>query len=473
MVELNFSGDLTDTNYFCLPKIIPGIYDDVNFGKFLSDFQAFDREENRLNITKIDENSWKISNSGKLKKIRYRIDDGWENFDSEDLRPYRSAESSFNDSVLILNTHSLFGYFKDHTNLPFRINIQKQKGFYAATSLSRIKSSKSEDEFLAPNYNQLVDNPIMYSLPDTTFIKLPNISVEVACYSSSSRSISNDIAVHISLLLKNQAAYLGGKLLTNHFTFIIYHNLNTNNLSNFADGLEHSNSTLILMYSPLDMEILKRIVFKHTSHEFFHILMPIGLHSREIADYNFNSPKFSRHLWLYEGMTEYFTIHMPIKQNMQSLDEFIEVIESKISKMNQFKNVVSITQLSLHVMEMPDEYMNVYFKGALINLCLDIQLRELSKGTYGVQDLVLELINKYGKDKPFEDAELFDEIIEITGYPEIRDFIDNYIRGNRPIPLKEDLLKVGLHLDVETGEISPISPLSEQQINLRWQWINH
>ena len=42
-------------------------------------------------------------------------------------------------------------------------------------------------------------------------------------------------------------------------------------------------------------------------------------------------------------MAEYFTIHMRIKQNMESLDEFLKVLENKISKMNEYSNDISFT----------------------------------------------------------------------------------------------------------------------------------
>ena len=217
---------------------------------------------------------------------------------------------------------------------------------------------------------------------------------------------------------------------------------------------------------------MKSNIFNLASHEFFHTQIPLGLHSYEIANFDFNHPKFSKHLWLYEGMTEYFTIHMPVKQNMETLEQFIHVVESKISGMKKFNNKISFTELSRNVLEMPDEYMNVYYKGPLINLCLDIELRDLSHGAYGVQNLVSDLMNKYGKDKPFNDDDLFKDIYEITGYSEIKSFIKNYIDGAQELPLKEELKKVGFDLNNETGKISEIIPLSEDQHFLRRQWIN-
>lgn len=472
LVKLNFTGKLTDTSYFYLPRIVPGIYDDLDYGKFINNFKAIDKKGQDLKINRIDNNCWEIIGTKNLSTIKYAVNDGWEKFDFEGIRPYRSSESHFDSSVVILNANTVFGYFSHQENLPFKINIKKPENLYGATSLSKIKSSKNEDKFLALNYRTLVDNPIMYSYPDTASIKLPDISVNVACFSSSRKKIANELANFIMPLVKNQTEYLGGKLATRKFTFIIYHNQNSGNGDYFADGLEHNQSTLILMYAPLYLEILKKNIFNLASHEFFHTQMPLGLHSYEIANFDFNDPKFSKHLWLYEGMTEYFTIHMPIKQNMETLEQFIHVVESKISGMRRFDNTIPFTELSRNIMEMPDEYMNVYYKGALINLCLDIELRDLSHGAYGVQNLVSDLTKKYGKNKPFNDNDLFNDIYEITGYSEIKLFIENYIDGTYELPLMEELQKVGLDLDNKTGKISEIIPMSENQRKLRKQWIN-
>lgn len=471
-VELKFTGSLTDTSYFCFPKIVPGIYDDLNYGKFIRDFKAVDKKGELLHVMQKDENCREITGTNDLAVISYAVTGGWEKFDFEGIRPYRSSESHFDSSVVILNANSVFGYFSHQENIPFRINIKKPEEFYGATSLPRVRSSKTEDRFTAENYRILVDNPIMYSCPDTASIRLPEISVQIACFSGSKEKIAGELTEFIGPLLKNQTDYLGGKLATDKYTFILYHNRNDENTHYFADGLEHSQSTLILTYAPFDMEILKNIVFGLASHEFFHTQMPLGLHSFEIANFDFNRPEFSKHLWLYEGMTEYFTIHMPIKQNMQTPGEFIQVVESKIAGMKKFNHTVSFTEMSRNILDMPDEYMNVYFKGPLINLCLDIQLRELSGGTYGVQNLVSDLMNKYGKYKPFDDDDLFNDIYTITGYPEIKAFVENYIEGNQELPLKEALQKVGLELNNETGKIMEITPLNEKQKFLRKHWIN-
>ena len=133
---------------------------------------------------------------------------------------------------------------------------------------------------------------------------------------------------------------------------------------------------------------------------------------------------------------------------------------------------ISFTEFSKNVIDMPEDYMNVYFKGALINLCLDIRLRELSDGAYGVQNLIADLLDRYGKDKPFKDDVLFEDIYKQTGFPEIKEFVEMHIEGTESLPLKETLFKVGLLYDEETGTVTEMRTLNDKQRILRKQWIN-
>ena len=60
--------------------------------------------------------------------------------------------------------------------------------------------------------------------------------------------------------------------------------------------------------------------------------------------------------------------------------------------------------MSENVLEEPyaTNYNNVYQKGALIGMCMDILLREESNGQRSMLSLMKELSNKYGQNRPFK-----------------------------------------------------------------------
>ncbi|MBL7933519.1 MAG: peptidase M61, partial [Bacteroidia bacterium] len=89
------------------------------------------------------------------------------------------------------------------------------------------------------------------------------------------------------------------------------------------------------------------------------------------------------------------------------------------------------------------QYNNVYEKGAVIGMCLDIMLRDMSNGKYGTQDLMKDLATKYGKDKSFNDKDLFNDIEKFT-YPEIGAFLRTHVGGGKPLPMEDVLNRIGI-----------------------------
>ena len=153
----------------------------------------------------------------------------------------------------------------------------------------------------------------------------------------------------------------------------------------------------------------------------------------------------SQHLWMYEGVTEYFANLFQINQGLISNQDFYDRMSEKIASSMSFDDTVPFTVMSENILtdEYKDSYYNVYQKGALIGMALDIRLRELSDGKMGILDLMKKLSKKYGKDKPFNDEDLIGDIVDLT-YPEIQSFFDLYVTGETPIPYNEFFAKVGL-----------------------------
>ena len=70
-----------------------------------------------------------------------------------------------------------------------------------------------------------------------------------------------------------------------------------------------------------------------------------------------------------------------------------------------------------------------------------------------MRELVNDLAKKYGPNSPFDEELFFDELVQST-YPEVSDFINNYIEGTEQLPLKEYfefvLKKMMLHKTSQT-----------------------
>ncbi|PWK26722.1 putative metalloprotease with PDZ domain [Arcicella aurantiaca] len=427
-----------------MPKIVPGTYANYDFGRYVSDFKAFDASGKALSVEKLDKNSYKIKGAKSLNKVTYLVDDTWDSPEIAGEYVFEPAGTDIEENKLFaINTHGFIGYFDDMKRQTYEVTFTKPTGFYGATSLTAAKTNPKTDTFIVPNYNDLVDAPIMYCKPDTTILKVGGADILISVFSPNKKATSAEIAANVKTLLEAQKEYLGGALPIKKYAFVI---VLSDNLKNGSYGaLEHSYSSFYYLPEASSDE-LSQTVKDVCSHEFFHIVTPLSIHSVEIGEFDFNKPKMSKHLWMYEGMTEYAAGHMQMKYNLIDLPMYLNMLKSKISNMNdRYKDDVPFTVMSADVLEKyKDQYQNVYEKGALIGLCLDVKLRQLSGGKYGTQNLMRDLSKYYGKEKSFNDDELFDKITEVTKYPEIRQFFAKYVEGKEPLPIQETLKSVGI-----------------------------
>jgi predicted metalloprotease with PDZ domain len=158
----------------------------------------------------------------------------------------------------------------------------------------------------------------------------------------------------------------------------------------------------------------------------------------------------SEHLWMYEGVTEYFANLFQINQGLITEEEFYNRISEKMERANTLNDTMPFTTMSANVLAQPykDQYLNVYQKGALIGMCLDIIIRENSNGEKGILDLMQKLSKEYGVSKSFNDDELFAKITQLT-YPEVGDFLKTYVSGSTPIPYTRFFEKVGVEKTIK------------------------
>ena len=447
-----------DEVIFYLPKIIPGTYSIADYGRMVSDLQAFDKKGRSLEVKRLDDNTWKINNAKKIAKISYWVDDTYDN-PKEGPDIFQPAGTNIEDDKnFLLNSSGFFGYFEGMKKEEFELNIIRPKNFYGATGLKAesintdLSRKLRKGDFVAPDanstidrfkvddYDRLVDSPLMYSKPDTALVKVANTEVLVASYSPNNKVTAKEIAASIEEVLAAQNKFLGGKLPVDKYAFIFYF---TDQPVSSYGALEHSFSSIYYMPEQTIQQMNQQLR-DFAAHEFFHIVTPLTIHSEEIGSFDFNDPKMSRHLWLYEGMTEYFAGSVQVKYGLVSPEEYLGMLTEKILTSAQFNDELAFTELSLGALdEYADQYYNVYMKGALIGLALDLKLRKLSDGAYGVQDMMADLSSKYGMDKSFKDEALFDEITAMT-YPKIGEFLNTYVAGNTPLNYEEIFEQVGV-----------------------------
>ena len=438
----------TDEITYSIPKTVPGTYSDDNYGKYVDDLKAFDKKGNALTVKKTDENSWSISNAKTLNKITYLVNDTYdtekgEGFGGGDIFSPSGSNIDAGKNIM-LNTHCFVGYFTNFMATPYKVNISHPAALWGATSMKDKDPATTNDVFVTNRYAELVEYPIMYSKPNYTTFTVDDMEIQIAVYSPNGKITADAITPDMKKVMTAQKHFLGSINTTKKYSILLYLSTMKNDAQGFG-ALEHPTATTVVFPEMMPSDALAQQLKDVVSHEFFHIVTPLTIHSQEIQNFDYNAPKMSEHLWMYEGVTEYFANLFQINQGLIDEEEFYTRMAGKIENASKMNDTMPFTTMSKNVLVEPykTQYLNVYEKGALIGMCLDIIIRENSNGKRGILDLMQKLSSEYGVSNAFNDEELFAKITELT-YPAVGEFLKTYVSGTTPIPYDAFLAKVGV-----------------------------
>jgi len=453
-----------ETVTYRLPKVVQGTYAVSDFGSFVENFKALDYEGNELAVTSIDANTWSIANAKELDKITYLVND---TFDIEQAggqpTPFSPSGTNISSENYVLNLHGFIGYFDALKNNQYKLDVVAPASFVRTSALQNVGDTPSEDgslitsSYFASRYFEITDNPMMYGVLDVEEFVVGGIKIVLSVYSPNNVHTAAKIKETMYTMMQAQKTYLGDVDSTPRYDIYLYlADQGATEPTGFG-ALEHHTSTVVVLPEAMPYEQLAESMIDVVSHEFFHIVTPLSVHSEDVHYFDYANPTFSKHLWMYEGVTEYFASLFQIDQDLVTEEEFYSKMVGKIQSAAGLDDTMSFTVMSENILDEPyaSNYFNVYQKGALIGMCVDILLREESNGNRGILSLMKELSAKYGKSKPFEDDAIISEIVAMS-YPSLKNFFETHVVGTTPIDYTVFFDKVGLEMVTDVIETNYI-----------------
>ena len=444
-VKIQLPDSLNESDVFCFPAIIPGTYARYDYGRVVTKFSAKDVSGKKLAFKRENINTFSFKKITKVKHLEYWVKDTWSDKKTKNYI-FQPAGTYFKENeVFVLNFSGIIGYIQSKSKLPFELNIAYPQNLFGSTSLTTKVVENGMDKYYVKDYNELIDSPVLYSKADTTSFYAGETKIGFSIYSENNIVNAQVVANSMKPLAYSLKDFFG-RLPVRNYQFLYYFS-DPSNKKTRGDGglgaLEHNYSSFYFLVEQKDTTSIKHMVRDVSSHEFFHILTPLNIHSDEIQNFDFQSPKMSKHLWMYEGITEYFAHLVQEKGGLITQKRFMEIIRTKMNEADNYPNY-SFTEMSSKILEdnFKVAYANVYEKGAVIAFLLDLRINELSEGKKNLKDLMLELSHVYGPNKSFPDSSLFD-VIEKISYPQIKTFLIDYVQGNKELPYEEYLKKIG------------------------------
>ena len=101
----------------------------------------------------------------------------------------------------------------------------------------------------------------------------------------------------------------------------------------------------------------------------------------------------------------------------------------------------------------PNALVSYYLKGSLIALCLDLLIRNRTRGRKSLDDLMLALWERHGQTGVGVPEDGVEKLAEEIAGARLRTFFDKALRSTDELPLKQWLATVGVDMQLRPAEV--------------------
>jgi predicted metalloprotease with PDZ domain len=228
-------------------------------------------------------------------------------------------------------------------------------------------------------------------------------------------------------------------------------------------GVEHRRGTVITFgpASSLTEEEAMEELVGVSCHELYHAWNVCRIRPKEFLPYDFSKETYTQAGLVLEGATTYFGDLYLLKSGVYDLPTYLRHFEKILRRdYSQYgwKNA-SIEESSIdlwldgYVPGIPDRKVNIYSRGALLSLCLDVILQQEGSSLAQVMKGMWESFGLPFKGYQVQDFEK--QIAARVGNPEkITHFFDDFVRGKEDLyPVLEDCFKaLGIEIQKTLSE---------------------
>lgn len=447
-----------------MPAWIPGSYMIRDFARQIFELTAV-CEGHPVTLLQLDKSSWKLEPcSGEL-RIKYRVY-AWDL--SVRTAHLDTTHGFFNGSSVFLE---VIGQGTSPCTLEIHCpQVANAVDWKLATTLSRKTGSQSLEKewgfglFQAEDYQELIDHPVemgCFVEFDFNACGVRHDVVLTGRFNCDTERLAKDL----TRICTQHIKFFGEPAPMSRYLFLVMV------VGEGYGGLEHRSSTSLLCSrnnlpqpgeSPITEEY--RAFLGLCSHEYFH-----SWNVKRIKPAVFDQPDLSKEvytplLWAFEGITSYYDDLALVRSGCISVESYLELLAQIITRVQRGRGRTrqSAAESSFNAWSKfykQDEnsantIVSYYAKGALIALCVDMKIRQLSDGQKSLDDVMRSLWGNYlSTGKGVTDGEIQQVITQLAG-KDMSGYLYRLIHTSQELPLQEMLQLVSVQLDyrASTGQ---------------------
>lgn len=438
-VSLKIADVKTSALTLRMPRWAPGSYRMREFAYNVSDIKAWDDGGNLLELQKYGADGWSFETNGASVQVEYDVE-----------YAFQPWSARFDSSYMLVEGPATFVYVDNYRKVPVGVTYQIPDDWQV---ISPLPDGPAEGEFVARNYDILVDAPAQLGKFEVKTFELGNAQVQLVF--SEEANFSRNVFTE---MVRQICAYQAG--LFNEIPFdkyIFFYRI----LPGFRSGggLEHWNSTTIgLSAERLNLDVITAA--EVTAHEFFHVWNVKRVRPAVLWDIDYGSEARTSALWFLEGVTSYYEALTVLRTGLWTERAFLDEMAFQITRLQQTseRGLISVETASREIWERGYGYPGVSFynKGEILGMLLDLKIRQITQNHQSLDDVMRKMNEKYGKrQRGFREEDIESNVTEIAG-EDFSPFFDAYVSGTTELPYSEFFDYAGISIDLATTEVPAI-----------------
>ena len=387
----------------------PGSYLVREFSRHLLTMHASGANGRPVAIEKIAKNRWRLGMLDGVDRVTltYRL-----------YAREMSVRTNFVDRDLALvNGAATFLTTEHALRGPHTVRLVLPRGWTAHTSLAR-RDDKSGREFVAPDFDTLVDSPIGCGPAVAALFDAGGRTHELVDLGDRGPWDGAAAARDVQRIVETQHAFWQ-TVPYDRYVFL-------NCITESGGGLEHASST-VLMTSRWKTRTRKAYLewLRLASHEFFHTWNVKRLRPAELGPFDYERENYTRALWIAEGITEYYgdliVRRAGLCDDREYLDELgaqIEQVQTTPGRLVQPLALASFDAWIKHYRpdeNSPNAAMSYYTKGCVVAFLLDAEIRRATGGSRSLDDVMRVAYERYSGARGYEEREFRAIVSEVAG----------------------------------------------------------
>ena len=386
-----------------MPAWRTGKYKILDLANGVRQFSALDAQGKQLTWQHLDKSSWQINNpkAGAI-TVKYQVY----------ANQLGTRTRHIDDSHAYIDATGVFMYQPERRDEDIKVTLTVPKAWKSYSGMTRT----GEHQFVAKNYDVLVDSPIETGISQVIEFSHDKKNYQLVIWGEgnyNAEQMAKDLKQMVGASQNIWQGYPFDK-----YVFMVHATTNT------RGATEHINSTIIqrkrFTFAPRKqyLEFLKT-----AAHEFVHTWNVKAYRPKGLAHYDYQQENYTDLLWISEGSTSYFQSQLLLQSGLITQKEFFEDLAKRIDSHQRKpgKTMQSVAQSSHESwIAMPGDFannhsVNIYSEGFMASLALDFQMLKDSKLKAGYRELHRELFNQYRLPKPFANEDVKSLARSLTG----------------------------------------------------------